>query len=203
MSSSLDGLIKLSDSIEELSNSKDTYVFFIDMCDSTSFKQECIHSETPDSIWIMRQYVFLTRCAKIIKLYGGEITKTIGDEVMATFSVATDPVEITKCALDIFSSFNNIKAYNKGKYIIHAKASIDFGESYNGNVIGNDVFDPIGTCVDRCARISKFAQKDEITISEVYYNLISERITTMGLSLVKKNEDLKGLGLTNFFILRK
>jgi class 3 adenylate cyclase len=203
MPSTFDGLLKLGDSIEELSNPRDTYVLFVDMCDSTEFKQDCIQSETPDSIWIVRQYVFLTRCARIIKLYKGQITKTIGDEVMATFSIDIDPIEVLKCVIDIFGSFDNIKAYNKGKYVIRSKASIDFGESYNGNLLDIEVFDPIGTCVDRCARISKYAGKNEVSISKDYFKLIEDKINTMGLIQIQKIEELKGLGNVEFYIIKK
>jgi class 3 adenylate cyclase len=201
MPTTVDGLIKLADSIEELSNPRDTYILFIDMCDSTEFKQSCIQADVPDSIWIVRQYVFLTRCAKIIKNYEGQITKTIGDEVMATFLPDKDPIDIIRCVLEIFASFENIKAYNKGKYIIQLKASIDYGESYNGNVLDIDVFDPIGTCVDRCARISKYATKKGITISKDYFDLISSKISTLGLRISPLRENLKGLGEIDFYLV--
>jgi class 3 adenylate cyclase len=193
-----DNIIHLTESLEELSSPIDTFVLFIDLCDSTEFKQFCINSEIPDSVWIVRQQVFLSRCASLIKSSSGSITKTIGDEIMATFSVDVEPIKILRCVLDIFGSIENIRAYNKGKFLIKCKASIDFGETYNGDIIGNSIFDPIGTCIDRCARISKFASADEIVISKQYSELIADQLPKLGLEYQNVTESLKGLGNVEF-----
>ena len=202
MPSSSDKILKLTSSLEEFSNSQDTYILFIDMCDSTEFKQYCLQNEMPDSVWIIRQYVFLERCSTIIRSYNGIIIKTIGDEVMATFYPTDDPLNIIRCVIEIFETFKNIKAYNKGKFIIHSKASIDFGECYNGSVFDNDLFDPIGSCVDRCARIAQFVSAKEIALSKDYYDLISNNIATLGIQIEIKKEELKGLGDANFYIAK-
>jgi class 3 adenylate cyclase len=202
MASSFENILNLTSSLEEISISQDTFVIFIDMCESTEFKQYCLQNEIPDSVWIVRQYMFLERCSTIIRSYNGIIIKTIGDEIMATFGPTTDPLSIIRCIIEIFGTFINIKAYNKGRFIINSKASIDFGESYNGSVIDNDLFDPIGSCVDRCARILKFASKKEIALSRDYYNLISNEIDTLGIKIELKREELKGLGYVDFYILK-
>ena len=202
MASSFDNILKFSSSLEELSNSQDTYILFIDMCDSTEFKKYCFQNEMPDSVWILRQHFFLVRCSKIIRSYNGIIVKTIGDEVMATFDLTTEPISIIRCVIEIFGSFQNIKAYNKGKFTILSKASIDFGECYNGSVFDNVLFDPIGSCVDRCARIAKFASEKEIVLSKDYYDLISNEIDTLGIEIELKKEDLKGLGYEDFYVVK-
>jgi class 3 adenylate cyclase len=196
------GVYKLTDSLEELSNSKDLYVLFVDMCDSTEFKNYCKQNDIPDSVWIQRQLFFLERCSLIIRNYKGDIIKTIGDEVMATFPISIDPINIIYCIIEVFGGFSNIKAYNKGKFIIKSKASIDFGECYNGSVFTNKVFDPIGTCVDRCARISKNISADEIVFSKDYFNLIDKKINTIGLQIISRQEELKGLGVVDFYIAK-
>ena len=86
--------------LEELSNSQDAYILFVDMCDSTEFKQYCFQNEMPDSVWILRQLMFLERCSTIIKSYHGDIIKTIGDEVMATFYPTVDPISIIRCLIN-------------------------------------------------------------------------------------------------------
>ena len=202
MPSSYNNILTLTSSLEELSNSQDIYILFIDMCDSTEFKQYCLQNEIPDSVWILRQYMFLERCSTIIRSYSGTIIKTIGDEVMATFSTTIKPISIIRCVIEIFGTFENIKAYNKGKFIIQSKASIDFGECYDGSVLNNDLFDPIGSCVDRCARIAKYISKKEIALSKDYYELISNEIDTLGVKVEAKKQELKGLSQVDYYTVK-
>lgn len=200
MSNLFTKIYNLTNSIEDLLEVEDSFILFIDLCDSTEFKQFCINSNMPDSIWIFRQCLFLERCSTIIKKYKGSVTKTIGDEVMATFIPTEDPVNIVKCVLDIFNIFSNIKAYNKGNFIIKSRASIDFGESYNINLSNTNIFDPIGTCVDRCARLNKEASKNEIAFSKNFYELVSEKLTNLKLNIIKKEKGLHGLGSVKYYI---
>jgi len=192
--------INFAQSLEEQSESYDVFILFIDLCESTSIKQYCLLNEIPDSVWIMRQKSFLSRTATIIQSYNGTIVKTIGDEVMATFSVSVDPTKIIKCVIEVFQSFENLKSFNKGPFKIYSKASIDFGSCYDGGIMKNGVFDPIGTSVDRCARINKFAGKNEVIYSEPF----NEILRTGNSHFYKGDEnrvqeDIQGLGRVTFY----
>jgi len=124
----------LSDLIESLSESRDIYILFLDLCDSTAFKEHCLKLDIPESVWITRQKVFLSRTAKIIQHYRGTIVKTIGDEIMATFSVDVTPSSILNCCAETFKAFNSLKSYNKGVFKISCKAAVDFGSCYDGDI---------------------------------------------------------------------
>lgn len=195
-------VVKLAESLENLSESYDMYILFIDLCDSTAIKQYCIENEIPDLTWIMRLKVFLSRTAQIIQQYSGSIIKTIGDEVMATFPLKTNPSEIIKCTIEIFQTFENLKSYNKGKFKIYSKAAIDFGTCYDGQLINPNLVDPIGPAVDRCARLGKYVNKNEIIVSNDFYDLLVENSFNFSkYSLLTGEEDLKGLGIVKYYKL--
>ena len=196
----LEKAIKLGENLEDLSESYDLFIVFIDLCGSTEIKQFCIENEIPDFAWISRLQVFLSRSAKILQQYNGEIIKTIGDEVMATFPVNTSPNEIIKCIKEIFQTFDNLRSYSTGKFKIYSKAAIDFGTCYNGQLLDVDIIDPIGPCVDRCARIGKFVNENEIVFSEDIHKLLcSNRFNFDNFNLVSNEEEMKGLGRVKYF----
>lgn len=170
----INNAIQLGESLEYLSETYDLYTLFIDLCESTAIKQYCQENEIPDITWITRLQIFLSRTSRIIVQYGGAIVKTIGDEVMATFPVSIDPDDIIKCIIEVFQTFDTLKSYNTGKFRILSKASIDFGVCYNGQVLDVDIIDPIGTSVDRCARISKKAGANEIVYSDEVHDLLTQ-----------------------------
>ncbi|PKL16342.1 MAG: hypothetical protein CVV49_16730 [Spirochaetae bacterium HGW-Spirochaetae-5] len=193
---------RIIDSLESFSNTNDLYIVFIDLCDSTDFKQFCLESDIPDNFWVTRQLIFLSRTAKIIKSHKGTVIKTIGDEVMATFDYNENPENIIKTCVEVFQSFDNLKMYNKGKFKIKCKASIDCGTCHNGQITDSIIFDPVGPCVDRCARISKNLNKNEIVCSSDFYDIIKQNSIDIDIYRPEKqNEELKGLGYTEFYKL--
>lgn len=190
----------LSESLESLSETYDLFILFIDLCESTRIKQYCLENDLPDSLWISRQMIFLSRTAKIIQKYSGTLVKTIGDEVMATFGVNIPPYRIIKCSIEIFQTFGNLKSYNKGVFKIFSKAAIDFGTCYDGQLVNNKIIDPIGSCVDRCSRISRFAGKNEIAISDEFMRLLdSGSRDHHELHFERVQNNLEGLGETVFY----
>ena len=200
--SSIERIESLSEAVESFVDSTDLYVLMIDLCGSTAIKQFCRENDLPDSMWIIRQRFFLARSAKIIRRYKGTIVKTIGDEVMGTYRVDSTPGSIVDCCTEVFQSFGNLRQYNRGIFRISAKASIDFGECVDGDVLDNGIFDPIGNAVDRCARMAKFVGKNEIAISEDVYRALSPVSEEYGgYTITSHSEDLSGLGQTQFFVL--
>jgi len=192
----------LTDTLESFVESKDLYILMIDLCDSTEIKQFCLDRNLPESFWIIRQKIFLARTAKIIRQYNGYIVKTIGDEIMAIFEIDVSPINIIKCCTEVFQIFEGLKQYNKGKFKINSKASIDFGNCVNGDILENASYDPIGTCVDRCARISKYANQNEIVFSEDFYETLQLKNNRIyGYDMLSLSENIKGLGNINFYKL--
>jgi class 3 adenylate cyclase len=196
----LEKAINLGESLETLSESYDLYILFIDLCGSTEIKQFCLENEIPDITWISRLQIFLARTATIIQQYEGQIIKTIGDEVMATFSIQTNPSDIIKCVMEIFQTFDNLKSYKTGKFKIFSKAAIDFGSCFNGQLLDIDVIDPIGTCVDRCARLGKYVNKGEIIFSCNFHELLTEsNFKFSNFNLTPSKDLMKGLGEIEYY----
>jgi class 3 adenylate cyclase len=121
---------------------------------------------------------------------------------MAVFDFEISPDKILFCCLEIFNIFNELKMYNKGKFKIKSKASIDFGNCYNGSILESTSFDPIGRSVDRCARISKEAEPNSIVISDVYYDILKDKCPNFDTrKLIKSKKDMKGLGKVIYYKL--
>lgn len=195
-------LAELSESI--VSDSADVFLLFVDLCDSTEYKQTIVSQGLPDTTWIFRQLTFLQRAAKLINQYDGVVVKTIGDEVFAYFEATTEPDHVLKCAIEIIQSFENLKSYS-GKSRINVKASIDVGLTYNGSLVDVSPFDPIGTPVDRCARLNSLAGKNDVILSEDFRSALETSFVKKGqamsykLSSHKKN--LKGIGNSKYYRL--
>jgi class 3 adenylate cyclase len=193
----------LSELFETLvGDTADVFVLFVDLCGSTEFKKYCISSGIPDSTWICRQLIFLQRAAKVIRKYKGEVVKTIGDEIFAYFGVTAEPEDVLKCAIEIIQGFGNFEPY-KGGSRIEAKASIDFGSTYNGSITDSTPFDPIGLTVDRCARLNSLAKKNEILFSKDFLS-VAEKKSSARAFKVKYGynvyvSDIEGIGKTEYF----
>jgi len=180
----------------------DVYVFFVDLCGSTEYKQNCIDLKQPDLTWMFRQLIFLQRAAEIITKHEGVVVKTIGDEIFAFFYATTYPESVLKCAIEIIQGYENLKAY-KGPSKIEVKASIDFGSTYNGSIVDSVKFNPIGLPVDRCARLNSLANKNEILFSQDFLSLAEEKYTGKGFrtkyGIETFTENMKGIGETKYF----
>jgi len=175
----------------------DIFVLFVDLCDSTAYKQQCLSSGQPDVHWIVRQLIFLERAAKTAREYGGTVIKTIGDEILVSFEATIDPEKVLKCAIEIIQGFENLKAFT-GPSKIDVKAAIDFGLAYNGAIEDTIPFDPIGLPVDRCARLNKLAKRGEIVFSKDFLGLLEKKfaknISKDRYGYVANKEKVKGIG---------
>lgn len=187
----------LSDIFED---SADVFVLFVDLCGSTAYKQN--HAEL---LWVTRQIIFLQRVADFVRKRHGIVVKTIGDELMAIFPTSIIPEDILKCAIEIVQGFENLKPFH-GNEKIEAKVSIDFGPTFNGSIVNEVSYDPIGTPVDRCARLNSITKNNEITFSEDFMftllNKSSEAQLQSRYGYEKRIEDLKGIQNITVFYLK-
>ncbi len=196
----------LSELLESLvGDCADVFLLLIDLCDSTQFKQNCINSSQPDFIWISRQLIFLKRTAENIKNMSGVVVKTIGDSVFAFFEATTDQEFVIKCAIETIQGYKTLKSF-KGPSKITAKASIDFGSTYNGSIVRSVSFDPIGLPVDRCARLNSVAENNEIVFSEDFLLLAKEKHPGKDFKskygYAEFTCDMNGIGKTKYFKIR-
>jgi class 3 adenylate cyclase len=178
-------------------DSADVYVMFVDLCGSTEYKQYCAEQRMPEITWITRQLLFLQRAAAFVKQHEGIIVKTVGDELMAIFQPSAHPDDILNCAIEILQSLHDFKAF-QGNALIEAKVSIDFGPTYNGSLIDAVPYDPIGTPVDRCARLNSKTGKNEITFSHDFFSILLANTTEIQLRqkyhFNEGQESFKGIG---------
>jgi class 3 adenylate cyclase len=192
---------KLEDTLRDIfEDTADVFILFVDLCGSTAYKQH-----KPEFMWVTRQLLFLQRVAEFVKKRDGIVVKTIGDELMAIFQVAVVPEDILKCAIEIIQGFENFKPF-QGKEEIEAKVSIDFGQTYNGSIANAVVYDPIGTPVDRCARLNSITKNNEITFSEDFMATLLANSSEFQLQekygYKKRLEDLKGIQKTTVYYIK-
>ena len=195
-------LADLSESI--IRDSADVFLLFVDLCGSTEYKQHFISHGLPDTTWILRQLTFLQRVAKLITQYEGTVVKTIGDEVFGCFEATTDPDLVLKCAIEAIQSCKNLKTYS-GKSRIDVKASIDVGLTYNGSLVDTTPFDPIGSPVDRCARLNSLAGRNELLLSDEFIATLKDFYAKSGkvlrFKVASQTSVLKGIGKTKYYRL--
>lgn len=181
----------------------DVFLFFADLCGSTAYKEKCFTQGIPDFVWISRQLIFLQRINDLIKEYNGITVKTSGDGLFAYFPVTVPPKKIIVCAMEVLQAFKKLKSF-QGDSKIEVKVSIDFGPTYNGTVINSKLYDPIGTSVDRCARLNSEAKSNEILFSQQFLESINDLKAFERTYLIENFEaDLKGIGKTKYYKISK
>jgi len=191
---------KLEDSFQFLiGDSADVYILFADLCGSTAYKEKCVEQKQPEIYWIIRQIFFLSRVADGVKRNGGTVVKTVGDGLIATFPSTILPEDILRCGIDVLQSFGNLDAFH-GDAKIEGRVSVDIGHTYNGSLTDTGPFDPVGTAVDRCARLNSIAKKNEIVFSQNFLAVLvthsSKRKLRARYGYITREEELKGLKRT-------
>ena len=183
-------------------DTRDVFLLFVDLCGSTEYKMYCSAQGQPDSTWILRQLIFLQGAAALVKQYRGVVVKTIGDELFAYFESTADPENVLKCAIEIIQGYENLKAY-QGKARLVARVSLDVGLTYNGSIIASVPFDPIGSPVDRCARLNSIAKNNEIVFSEDFLAAIENKLSPQGFKskygYKTYSKKVKGFGKIKFY----
>ncbi len=183
------------------------YVCFIDLCGSTDYKQRLVEAGVPSSTWMHRQLIFLQWSAEHFrKRRCGTVVKTIGDSLMLSFEFTESAETILSNCLELVSFFDRSRAFRNDN-AIQLKISLDFGETSNGDIIAG-VYDPIGICVDRCARLNGLSSSHEIVLSTDFYGRFGNKtlegikdMHSMVQSVSRKRETIKGLGPTTYIII--
>lgn len=177
-------------------DSQEGFILFADLCGSTAYKQQLMDKGFPASIWLHRQLIFLQDVSDHLQNNGGKIIKTIGDAVMAWFDYSESAEEIICSCIELNILFGNLKAF-RGDHKIEVKISLDYGETINGSVISGS-FDPLGICIDRCARLNSKANAKEIVFSANFNDKLKindkKNIHNGIKDIQQKRENIKGLG---------
>jgi class 3 adenylate cyclase len=170
----------------------DTTVVFIDMADSTQFK--VLNANEPEK-WILRVRQFTEVVSEYMKVCGGTVVKFIGDEVMGLFTgkaAVSDAVSLILRARDIEADLASVTGVET-----RIKITVDKGPVYLLKYEGHDALDPIGTPVDRCARIAKHAKPGTTLSSHEFVKDCPPAVSWVDVGRV----EMKGLGETAVYQL--
>lgn len=132
-------------------------IVFIDVVGSTEFKTR--YPDNPE-VWILRVKQFSELIASAIRKCNGTVIKYIGDEVMGSFENLNDAKNLVGRISEIE---DNLKIGTG--FETRIKTSLDYGPVYELDFENHNAPDPQGSVVDRCARISKFAEAGEVICS--------------------------------------
>jgi adenylate cyclase len=134
-------------------------ILFIDLVGSTDLK----HRSTQED-WLPVVARFLIAASRTINEQGGTVVKYIGDEVMAVFpesNVGLTSLRMESCLWNLEEQLNRDEPRSYAKY------AFDYGEAAEISFEGFPR-DYLGSAVDRCARIAKFAKKGTALASNSY-----------------------------------
>jgi len=132
-------------------------VLFTDLVDSTRMYREI--GDAPAFGVVMNHFDVLK---ETIDEEQGAIVKTIGDAVMAVFRRPVSAIKAMSRAQEI------LRNPPEGQRPLHLKAAIHTGPSIA--VTLNERLDYFGTTINMAARLEKFAQGDDIILSDSTHN---------------------------------
>jgi class 3 adenylate cyclase len=109
---------------------------------------------------------------EIIKRYGGDIDKFVGDEVMAIFKGSAKEQRAVAAAIAIQEKLQPIFKAEEGQSRLRIGIGINTGVAVMGNIGSADRMDftAIGDVVNTAARLCSVARADEILVAEEVVN---------------------------------
>lgn len=134
-------------------------ILSVDLVGSTDLKHKL-----PQEEWLPIVARFLLTSSRVITGHGGMVIKYIGDEVMSVFpesDAGLIPIRMESCLWNLEEQLNRLEPRSYAKY------SFDYGEAAEIFFEGFPR-DYLGSAVDHCARIAKFAKKGTALASESY-----------------------------------
>lgn len=172
VSKSTDAMIKRGEAVK--SEKKMLTVLFSDIRGFTKFT---ITNEATFVVDILNK--ILKAQAEIVELYGGDVDKFIGDELMAIFE---DEFKAVRCAYEMIVKVRAlIKKFNTSLQI---GIGVNTGEVIAGN-IGSEKrveYAVIGDTVNYASRLCDLAKENMIIISESTYEKVKDKITAMKIT---------------------
>ncbi|ABZ94623.1 adenylate cyclase, family 3 (some proteins contain HAMP domain) [Leptospira biflexa serovar Patoc strain 'Patoc 1 (Ames)'] len=181
----------LNETKKDISESfSECVIMFVDLVDSTSFKQS--HNE---SDWILRLKIFVDVISEYANGLGGKVVKVIGDEVMISFTRAEQNNDALNFAMRLSDIENSLEQLTG--FPTKIKIALDSGKVCFIKYVGHETPDPQGLPVDRCARISKYCTPSSILTSEYQYLKFDHK----DIWKFAGKPELKGLGRVSIYQL--
>ncbi len=145
----------------------------IDMSDSTR-----ISSKLSDEDVTKLYEIFLNFMAKIIREYGGQVVKNIGDALMFRFANADIKDQkvlknILECSLSMIESHGKLQEKLKAENMpqIDYKISLTYGAVKVAESTTSNISDIFGPTVNRCFKINSLCPRNSIVIGENMNNI--------------------------------
>jgi class 3 adenylate cyclase len=179
---SIEQLLRAKAAIEEKLNQFQQFrcIMFTDIKDSTQYFSRKGDMAGRNLIRKHNNMLF-----RIIKKHGGEVIKTIGDAIMATFD---DSGNAVKSAIEMQ---RKLARYNQNNPDPEEEIHIRIGINAGVGII--DAEDVYGNLVNIAARVEALADGDQIYITEAVYNKIDKGLQRECQSLGKK--EIRGTGI--------
>lgn len=133
--------------------------------------------------------------ADSIKMYRGDVVKTVGDSIMAVFE---SPVNAAKCAVSIQ---NGLHRFNSTKTSAEEKIPpVRMGMSYGvmDEMLRFGQQDFLGGIVDKAFRVQSIANGQHIFLTDTDLAIIENRMNTQAITFHHHGAcELKGIGAVN------
>ena len=128
-------------------------------------------------------------CKYFIHKFGGRVVKELGDGLLAIFH---KPVIACTCSIEIKKILNI--------YDLSTKIAITSG--YVHEITNKDDVDIFGSVVDKCARIEKHLQPNQILIDSISCDIIKTSLQNMDIDISSSSIiNLKDFGPTRVFLI--
>jgi adenylate cyclase len=116
--------------------------------------------------------------ADIVRKYGGDVDKFVGDCVVALFFSESSAMDAVQCAIEIEKSLGQFNATLPAGDRIAIGIGIATGEAVLGSIGSEDRrdFTAIGSTVNLCSRLCATAGAGEILLAESSYQHIAEQV---------------------------
>lgn len=129
---------------------------------------------------------------EIIKRYGGDIDKFVGDEVMAIFRGSAKEQRAVAAAIAIQEKLQPIFKAEEGQSRLRIGIGINTGVAVMGNIGSAERMDftAIGDVVNTAARLCSVAKADEILVAEEVINSLPKGSVNLSepFTLLLKNK---------------
>jgi PAS domain S-box-containing protein len=175
----MENLMEVPDSVKLGGDKRTATVFFADIRGYTSFSET---REPEEIVEVLNEY--FSEAIQSVLQYKGYIDKLIGDCIMAVWGVPMisekdDPYNAVLCALSIQEMVRSTKRkfFKDSASHLRVGIGINTGPLVAGNLGSMQRMDysVIGDTVNLAARLESVAKGDEVIVSQMTYNQITDR----------------------------
>lgn len=138
---------------------KNLSFLFTDIKSSTEMYERLGDSS---AFWLVKEHFKIME--SVVRMHNGGIVKTIGDAVMAVFSLPSDALA---CSVEMIEAFDRFNSENATKDNIIIKVGIHSGPCIA--VTLNERIDYFGTTVNTAARVQGLSDGRDVMLSDRFY----------------------------------